>query len=135
MHLMDIAGYCWRAQHRKDQDMYIDGIACCGVGEIDGLSGYDSTQDALEALFRDNGIPRQPFVIFTQATSQRRESYGDRFKAYLEAEGLGEVSVSGYKANPNSGNFVKVFVWTVNRKAVDKLYAAFTKAEAMDRRL
>lgn len=109
--------------------MYVDGIACCGVGEIDGLSDYkDSAQRALEALLRDNGVPRQPFIIFTQATSARKESYGDRFKAYLEAEGLGEVSISGYKANPNSGNFVKVFVWTVNQKAIGKVYAAFNKS-------
>lgn len=109
--------------------MYIDGIACCGVGEIDGLSEHDSAPHALEALLRDNNVPRQPFIIFTQATSTRKEGYGDRFKAYLEKQGLGEVSVSGYRTNPNSGNFVKVFVWTVNQKAMGKAFVAFNKVE------
>lgn len=103
--------------------MYIDGISCCGVGEIDGLGDCEDAADAMTRLLRDNGVPRQPFIVFTQATSGANvTSYGTRFRAYILKHKLGTVLASAGKVNPNSGNHVKVFLWTVNKGNMQKLF-------------
>jgi hypothetical protein len=61
------------------------------------------------------------FFIFTQAGTATdpngRTAYGDHFKEWIEAQKLGTVIVTEPNLNENSGNLVKVYVWTVNRDA------------------
>lgn len=111
--------------------MYVDGISCCGVGEIDGLGDCEDAAHAMSSLLRDNGVPRQPFVIFTQATSRANvTSYGNRFRAYILKHKLGTVLASAGKVNPNSGNHVKVFLWTVHKGNMQKYFTKLTAADA-----
>ncbi len=63
---------------------------------------------------------RWRYAVFTQAGSRR--TYGKRFAALIAKEGLGEVVQATTKTvkNPNSGNVLKAWIWTVNHTALKK---------------
>ena len=109
-------------------------MRCCAVKEITSLSDYKSDKywsptKALRAFGRlAYGYPGAfpfnanfRFVIFTQAGftgPQAGNGYGDKFAAFITKHQLGEVSMTGPSRNPNSGNMVKVWVWTVDHPRV-----------------
>lgn len=73
------------------------------------------------------------FLIFSQANSQSDpdgNTYGDYFKGFIEAEGLGTVQETEPKLNKNSGNLVKAFLWTVNQEMFDVWKPKKAKKEA-----
>lgn len=106
-------------------------LGCCGVKEITGLSTENSAPGAMRSLAKltwgatvTGGRPgeripspyeRFRYLIFTQALDANR--YGINFAAFIRKYELGEVIETDFNVNPNSGNPVKVWVWTVNHEA------------------
>lgn len=103
---------------------------CCGVREIHELSDYqDPEQFLLCHLCVDekdwgNRYNRSTTVIpgnfryayFTQAGEG--STYGTSFAEYIKKHQLGEVIETAFNVNPNSGNQLKMWVWTVNHDAL-----------------
>lgn len=56
-------------------------------------------------------------VVFSEA-KDGSGAYGERFAAYIRRNNLGDVVASGRRVNPNSGNQVKCWVWTLNKRAL-----------------
>jgi hypothetical protein len=56
------------------------------------------------------------YAVFTQAGT--RKTYGKKFAALIKKENLGEVVQATTKSvkNPNSGNVLKAWIWTVNHR-------------------
>lgn len=111
--------------------------ACCGIREISGLVNFqgDSEQAMLAACFRLMPEPfgtrstpygrfmtpdlmRFRYFIFSQAGRLQRNRYGTQFAAYIEKMGFGTVIQTDNQVNPNTGNEVIVYVWTINREAL-----------------
>jgi hypothetical protein len=94
--------------------------ACCGVNEITSLGDFRNSKDALQEVCRDMYWYEGncAFITFTQAGSGTR--YGNNLKRYIESNKLGDVTVSPSKVNPNTGNRVRMFVWAINRPALDR---------------
>lgn len=127
-------------------DISIDRFECCGLAEIDGISyaGYkgkdgpkrtvidlfcdteerwnNDTQDYDDILVLDESDDlRAAAFIFTQASSTKKpQGYGYDLKAYIEREGLGTVVVAAPGANPNTGNIIHTFVWTLDERGIVK---------------
>lgn len=102
---------------------------CCGVIDVDGAStarNESSTKVFVECVLEtalnindEDALPAH--LIFTQARGDRhRRGYGFRIAGYIRKHGLGTVTVSSANQNPNTGNYITVFVWTPN-EAADKL--------------
>ncbi len=100
-------------------------FSCCGVKEISRISYYPNPLAVLKRYVADvrimygRPIPR-PFtpggahLFFTQAGKGR--TYGENLAAYIEANNLGTIIRSPGRVNPNSGNNLIVFLWTLNQK-------------------
>lgn len=104
-------------------------MQCCGLKELSGLSSHRSPGAALKTLATrkssywgatstsyENEPPRTIWaahVIFTQAG--KNAQYGYRLKDYIEKHDLGQVLATYAKVNPNSGNPLVTFIWTLNR--------------------
>jgi len=106
-------------------DKYID---CCGIREISGLSYHRGPRTAMKAfcsVYPESKSPNNPYssndsafryAVFSQINQAK---YGERFAAYIRDNKLGDViETTGKHVNPNSGNVLKVFVWTVDHTAV-----------------
>src|SRR5947207_1098090 len=119
--------------------MLISGLNhCCGLREIAGLSHYedDGKMKTCESHMADmwlsvyqpvkeypNGKCNWRFAIFTEARypdhpTASYTTYGQRFAEFIRKNELGDlVETTGEHQNPNSGNFLRVWVWTVDDEA------------------
>ncbi len=89
----------------------------------DGL--IDATGEYIENDYDDYGDEydddnKWRYAVFTQAGSRR--SYGKKFAALITSAKLGTVVQATKKTvkNPNSGNILKAWLWTVNHNALQK---------------
>jgi hypothetical protein len=126
-------------------NMDVQGLNCCAIREIDGLSNsyytnnmelafkdfcnefYDyqscwSEEDDEDYFDAENGTGA--FVVFSQVEPNQ---YGTNFAEYIRKNKLGRVSKSRKKLNPNSYNYVTMFVWEINRKKTFTFYKKLKK--------
>lgn len=98
----------------------LNGMVCCGLLELEGLA-MSRTQDFpshLAKAFDEYGyIPA--IVVFTGVVGVRGESYTRDFSRLIAREHLGTVK-STRAWNPNSGNTIRAYLWTLDREAVRK---------------
>lgn len=106
-------------------------MICCGVKELHGIQGHHSYQRKNSHEY--NAIPvsaedfvragvkfirgmdcHRPFWIYTVKGD---DDIGERVKAIIEKNNLGTVSVSEPAHNYNSGNLVRVYLWTAPPEA------------------
>lgn len=112
-------------------------LICCGVVELDAISYSKSPIDIfiniIDDYYCDPGIDEAEIkhyaenvvddkfsaahAIFTQASRTRKKSgYGFNLARYVEKNNLGTVIASAPAKNPNTGNYIVTFVWTINHK-------------------
>jgi hypothetical protein len=113
---------------------------CCGLREISGLSSYSAHTRKMKTIDEHLSVmywqvyhknPDYPtarenwrYAIFTEAWRQdgAQYGYGEAFATYIREHGLGDViETTGEHVNPNSGNVLKVWVWTIDHDAVRPL--------------
>lgn len=111
-------------------------VACCGVRELSGLSCHacDPVQmmKSFTRIYTGNNPycrsnDRFRYAIFSQAG--KTSKYGLKFAAFIKEHGLGELVETGFHKNPNSGNYLKAWIWTVDHIAVRAWLAKTTAAE------
>lgn len=106
---------------RGELSIYME-FQCCGLGEMGGISSFDNPEMLCKAAlsYRNSlEVPIVSHLIFTQASGTKRLSgYGYNLAKYIIANGLGHVAASEPGENPNSGNYVTVFVWTLNERGI-----------------
>ena len=107
-----------------DSDIiYIQGMDCCGIKEISGLSYAKNSAEAMYSFMNNSYDWNQRFryVIFSQAKTNA--TYGKKFAAFIRKHKLGSTVVTrGEHRNPNSGNVLKIWIWTINWFAVKTWY-------------
>lgn len=111
--------------------MTLKQMSCCGMRDLSGLSDHETPKEAMVAFVltscprvsRYNWDARKceklrqlnfSHVIFSEANNEHRR-YGENFATYIRRNKLGTVVASERRVNPNSGNQVKFWVWTLNK--------------------
>ena len=99
-------------------------IACCGMREINLLSMHASAAIAMKA-FAEQTFNRQHtnfrYAVFSEANygdTRGLYAYGREFAKFIKANKLGTVAATGWHVNPNSGNKLKAWIWTVDWDAL-----------------
>lgn len=94
------------------------------IREIHGLMYYINVpqyamKDLCISIFHGNDIKTIPYTtfLFSGVVSSR---YAEDFKDYIEKEKLGDVISTVSKRNPNSGNTIRAYVWTIDKEALIK---------------
>ena len=110
---------------------------CCGVRELNNLSGGNSPKEVVQQLcnggeylydqsiLRENPRARQErgryaFIIFSQAGPPRTTHYGTDLAKFITKNRLGTVTESPYKINPNTGNKLRVWIWALDPVGITK---------------
>ena len=113
---------------------------CCGVREITSLSLDANPQESIKSFGlqcyekhlkgekkskfgEDIRLDQENFryALFSQATipgSNPASVYGEHFAVYILDNALGEIIQTGSHTNPNSGNMLKIWIWTIDHAAV-----------------
>lgn len=107
--------------------MEIQGLpGCCGVKELTNLvARNDALLNMQDFVYRAYSKEHQlngrfRYALFSEANSQgfNSKTYGHLFAELITREKLGTLIETERNVNPNSGNDVKVWVWTVDHNAV-----------------
>jgi hypothetical protein len=97
-------------------------LSCCGVREITDLRHTTSPEDALHRfrVITFNAGETFRYALFTEAgLNEEGYAYGEEFAAFIRENKLGNVvETEGRYINPNSGNILKCWLWTVNHPKV-----------------
>jgi hypothetical protein len=123
----------------EEDTMELRQTMCCGVHELSpineadtpitcvqralgyGRTRYNSIQWQYEVLYERITYPHCSLVTFTQATLKKgQRSYGFALADYIEKEGLGKVTVTIGKRNPNTGNYITHFAWDINKAGLKR---------------
>ena len=87
----------------------------CGVRELTGVS-YGEPRDVIRQAFRQ-GYPSAAHVVFSDVVGRRYNASGELFAAYITENGLGTITRSPIRSNPNTYNRIAVWIWTPNKRA------------------
>jgi len=132
-------------QGRYEMALNMGNLTCCGVKEISELSTFETPMEVFKAfagltylrrgpvyvetdneykLVKDAPQPFERFryVIFSQAV--KRATYGTAFAKFIEKYKLGTLQSTEFNINPNSGNYLKIWTWTVDHDACVQLLKA-----------
>jgi hypothetical protein len=88
---------------------------CCGIRELDGImSDNDARKSVVDAAeqWHEEDVDGA-FVFFSSFGSS---TAGQNIAAYIEKYKLGTVMKTRPTLNPNSGNVLTMWVWTVNKR-------------------
>ena len=89
----------------------INSTSCCGLREIDEL---DYPPDEILTTVAEDFFNDENPMAFYFFTDTRRSQNGRNLAVYITKHKLGAITTTRYKINPNSDNWLKVFVWAVN---------------------
>ena len=104
-------------------------LACCGIREIISLRniiselGAEGVAKAFAKVVAHKAL-MSAFVIFSEVR-EGGNTYGQAFNSFIAAKGLGPVLKTETVQNPNSGNFITVYVWQMNRDALKAWHKEF----------
>ncbi len=119
--------------------MYLERVSCCGLREAEDVGVHETPEEALQDLCA-NASTADPYgrseanqlfqpslggfshIVFTGAAATSRRTYADKLAAYIRRHKLGAVTTARKARNPNSGNILGVYVWTVNRRVLAAWY-------------
>ena len=95
----------------------------CGVRELTGLSQPSKTliQQVMKAKGKTAMYEDFIHVMFSdnvETSEFRKTSSGIRLAKLIEKEKLGNLMVTSPRVNPNSGNHIQTWIWSVNWKRV-----------------
>lgn len=95
---------------------YIDESAIsCGVEQLYNLtSPHDAVivvQNNLDWFEDEEGESPFAFLVFSDTVRRGR---GSALAKYIKSRGLGTVNASRPKKNPQTGNMIQVWIWSVN---------------------
>lgn len=102
---------------------YLNNTSCCAVDEINGID--EKPKDVLISICDEKyggGDSKQAFIIFTDNVTEY--SHGENLAKYIKKNKLGSLQVTRARKNPNSGNLVKVWIWTPNERKLKMWYKA-----------
>lgn len=105
--------------------MEINDTRCCGLKEIDGLSGYDNPKEAMLDLCKimreDHDLPPNfAYILFTGVI---KDGYGQRFTNFIRRNKLGSVRAGKQTRNPNSSNVINAWLWQINIEGLNRWYS------------
>jgi hypothetical protein len=103
-------------------------LMCCGFREISGLSSFDGEDPektfkhvALLRIFTNAGG-----IVFTDASEGEEDmdgafpSYASGLAEYIKEHNLGVVTKTTPIFNPNSGSYVRLYVWETDALNVQR---------------
>jgi hypothetical protein len=80
----------------------------CGVTEV-----YDLFQPTTVRDIREFWRTRKPYTAFVVFSDSKGCGNGDRLATVIRKHKLGSVTGTVWKRNPNTGNEIKVWIWSL----------------------
>lgn len=107
---------------------YIENLECCGIKEIveigETFQRYENIsiviKNVCDKRYSETTKGHSAFYVFSDIIDADDDDWkmnaGIALKKYISSKNLGTTIETTKKVNPNSGNTLKVWIWTVNNK-------------------
>lgn len=97
-----------------------DELDCCGINEIRSISDNRNNPeqtviDVCKETYTEEKIGA--FLLFTDIN--KREA-GNNLAKYILKNDLGSIIKTPLAINPNSGNKLQAYIWTINKRNLKK---------------
>lgn len=107
-------------------------INCCGIGEIVDIIENENhpeitVLDICKEMYEND--KRSAFLIFSDIG---RKKGGINLKRYIKKHNLGTVTASPTAINSNSGNSLRMWIWTINKRNLRNYYIKHTNRNIYD---
>lgn len=119
--------------------MRLNSTTCCGVRDFDGLTG-SRTKDIIDSVSRDRFMYEENyrlgrfvvdkntivdnnkyrFVMFTDVSQNFKLS--DNLIEFIKVNKLGKTTKVRQSTNPNSGNKLRIVIWTISDKGLKEWF-------------
>ncbi len=104
-----------------------DSEISCGVSQLFSLNNEPvaTISDIAEYVFTPDeldGAPNFTFLIFSDCDKKDGLSNGQKLAQYIRDKRLGSIVASRARINPNTENKIRVWIWGVSFKALEKFY-------------
>jgi hypothetical protein len=96
---------------------------CCGILDIGGVADYDDAVEFIKDFCEDRyneewpavdrSVRYHPIVFYTDAVEG---TIGNKVAKFIETHNLGTVQRSPIRTNPNTGNKIAMWVWSIREK-------------------
>jgi len=99
----------------------IEDMLCCGMRELDYIQGEETIQIILTIcsdIICDENKYRH--VVFSD---NGNKISGKKLEKEIKKQKLGSIISTVSKINPNSGNSIKAWIWTIDHKALNKYWS------------
>lgn len=100
--------------------MNLQNTSCCGLIEFEDICLSDPEESVL--LYCEGTLDEGYYVPFVLFTDIKPYKHAKKLIAYIKKHGLGSIVKTATKKNPNSKHRLKVYVWTVDQRAIKKWY-------------
>lgn len=103
----------------KTTPIQIEGTTCCGVKDINRIQSINCSNPlrVINDIFL-SGV-NYSTVMFT-TNGERGSVNVKRIKKVVEENNLGEFLSAKKNKNPNSGRYINVYLWTINKRNLTK---------------
>ena len=103
--------------------MHLQHMNCCAVSELSYIQ-YELPSYVARYVWaqRKLEVAHKAFYIFTAVEDKNVELYGEELASYIKSNRLGTVTKTPTtRRNPNSGNNVRVYTWSVSWLNLNRL--------------
>ena len=102
-------------------------IDCCGISELADIQYSNRPEDAIIRVYKE--VHNQGIILFSEANEEGSWSgMGNKICDYIREHKLGTVTQHVTCVNPNTSNYIRAYLWRVNRTNMMRWGKAFIKA-------
>ena len=104
-------------------------IDCCGISELVDIQLANKPEDAILRVYQhmhDQGI-----ILFSEKRERKQGTFqgiGEDIRKFIAANKLGTVVRLPTTINPNTSNYIRAYLWRVNRTNMIKWGEAYIAA-------
>jgi len=94
----------------------INGLDCCGIKEIVDIDNYTENPKQIILDICEDYYKEEHMCAFYIFSDIQKKKAGKNLKNFIQKNKLGLITLSPIRINPNSGNSLRVYLWTIDKK-------------------
>ncbi|MFA5695834.1 MAG: hypothetical protein WC917_00010 [Bacilli bacterium] len=101
----------------------INNLDCCGIEELVDIADYETEPKTIIVDICTNYFENENQCAFYMFSDIQRKRSGKNLCKFIKKHKLGLITQSPSRVNPNSGNSLTIWIWTINKRNLRSFYS------------